>query len=408
MIKNPSTKVSDLQNQESTPIISKHQALFLNALKGLLRNPVRSIIVILCLIALLSPFVTAITICEGVKSQYSSILREGCDVYVARDNYGSNAPIELSVVGKLEGIQGVTKVVPRVIGRTYVRGKFLAILGIGSEFIPSSVQIIKGRLPRAKGEVILGWKAAEYLELKLGSEFTIERNPTQDFRIVGLFRSTFNVWNADLLLMNFEDASDLFGIRGKATDLLVFTRPGYEQIVDIIVRLSEQEEESELPTLRVQTRDLIDRYTQRGFNIKAGVFAGFYCLVFALGIPAIGVISGFGQSERRREIGVMKALGWQTPEVLEMVALENLILGLISVPCIILAATGWVHIFNGAVVSKSFIANLDVMIPFSVPSEIFPIPFVLCIMMAVILTMVGSIYPTWRTAIVPPSEAMKT
>ncbi len=192
MIKNPSTKVSDLQNQESTPIISKHQALFLNALKGLLRNPVRSIIVILCLIALLSPFVTAITICEGVKSQYSSILREGCDVYVARDNYGSNAPIELSMVGKLKGIQGVTKVVPRVIGRTYVRGKFLAILGIGSEFIPSSVQIIKGRLPRAKGEVILGWKAAEYLELKLGSEFTIERNPTQDFRIVGLFRSTFN------------------------------------------------------------------------------------------------------------------------------------------------------------------------------------------------------------------------
>ncbi|NVM25154.1 MAG: FtsX-like permease family protein [Desulfobacterales bacterium] len=406
MTKSPPIVTANLSNQQSTPIFGKHQALFLNALKGLLRNPVRNIIVILCLIALLSPFVTAITICEGVKSQYSSILREGCDVYVARDNYGSNAPIELSMMGKLKEIQGVTKVVPRVIGRTYVRGKFLAILGIGSQFIPSSVQIIKGRLPGAKGEVILGWRAAEYLELKPGSEFTIERNPGQNFRIVGLFRSTFNVWNADLLVMNFEDASDLFGIPGKATDLLVFTRPGYEQIVDIIIHISD--EETGQPLLRVQTTDLIDRYSKRGFNIKAGVFAGFYCLVFALGIPAIGVISGFGQSERRREIGVMKALGWQTPEVLEMVALENLILGLISVPCIILAATGWIHIFNGAVVSKFFIANLGVMIPFSVPSEIFPIPFVLCIMMAVILTMVGSIYSTWRTAIVSPSEAMKT
>jgi ABC-type antimicrobial peptide transport system permease subunit len=146
----------------------------------------------------------------------------------------------------------------------------------------------------------------------------------------------------------------------------------------------------------------------RGFNIKAGVFTGFYCLVLALGIPALGVISGFGQSERRREIGVMKALGWQTPEVLEMIALENLVLGIVSVPCIVLAATGWIHIFNGAFISRFFIANLNVLIPFSVPSRIFPIPFVLSIMMALILTMVGSIYSTWRTAVVPPSEAMKT
>jgi ABC-type lipoprotein release transport system permease subunit len=406
MTKSPSINTANLSNQQRTTIFSKHRALFLNALKGLLINTVRSSIVILCLIALLSPFVTAIAICEGVKSQYSIILQEGCDVYVARDNYGSNAPIELSMIGKLMEIQGVTKVVPRVIGRTYVKGKFLAVLGTSSEFIPPSVQIIQGRPPRAKGEVILGWKAAEYLNLKLGDRFTIKRSPQQEFRIVGLFRSPFNVWNADLLLMNFEDASDLFGIRGKATDLLVYTRPGYEQIVDLIIHISE--EETGQPLLRIQTKDLIDRYSKRGFNSKAGVFAGFYCLVFALGIPALGVISGFGQSERRREIGVMKALGWQTPEVLEMIALENLILSIISIPFIILVAAGWIHIFNGAVISKFFIANLDVMIPFSVPARIFPIPFVLSIMMAVILTMVGSIYSTWKTAIVPPSEAMKT
>ena len=405
MIKSPSIKLSNSQIQQSTPIVRKHQALFVNALRDLLRNPVRSIIVILSLIAIVSPFVTAIAICEGVKSQYKGILKEGGDIYVAKDNYGSNAPIELDLIERLLAIQGVTKVVPRVIGRTYVKGKFLAILGIHPESIPSSIQLIRGRKPEAQEEVILGQGAAEYLNLTVGSRFSIKRNPGQVFRIVGLFHSRFRIWNADLLLMNFEDASDLFGIQGKATDLLVYTRPGYEKIVDIIIHRSE--EESDAPLLRVQTRDLIDRYSRRGFNIKAGVFAGFYCLVFALGIPAIGVISGFGQSERRREIGVMKALGWQTPEVLEMVALENLILSVMSVPCIILAATVWIHIFNGIVISKFFIANLDIIIPFSVPSRIFPIPFVLGIMVAMILTMTGSIYSTWKTAIVPPSEAMK-
>lgn len=395
------------QNRKSTPFISKHQALFLNAVKCLLRNPIRSCIVILSLIALLTPFVTGIAICEGIKAQFKSALRQGGDVYVARDNYGSNAPIELDIIKRIRDIQGVTHVVPRIIGRAYVKGKFLAVLGTAPKYFPSSVEIIKGRKPKTKGEILLGQKAAEYAGLDVGSRFSLKRRPGQIFEIAGLFVSTCNIWNADLLLMDFEDASDLFGLMGKATDLSVMTRPGYEEIVDIIVRLSEEEEQSGQPALRVQTRELIDRYSQRGFNIKAGVYTGFYCLVFALGIPSIGVISGFGLSERRREIGVMKALGWQTQEVLEMVALENLIMSILSVPFIILATMGWIYLFNGAGISKFFIASLNIMIPFSVPSRIFPVPVFLGAFLAIILTMVGSIYSTWRTSIVPPSEAVK-
>ena len=408
MTRNSFNKVDHPEGQEDKSLVSKHRALFLNAIKCLLRNRVRSTVVILCLIALLSPFVTALSICEGIKSQYREMLNQAGDVYVARDNYGSNAPIELEVIEHLQRIQGVTEVVPRVIGRTYVKGKFLAILGIDPGYIPASIRLAEGRAPKAKGDVIIGKEASAYLNLGLGARFSIKRSPGQRFQIVGLFHSPCNIWNVDLLVMNYEDASELFGIRGMATDLSVYTRPGYEKIVDVIVRLSEKEEESGKPALRVQTKELVDRYSQRGFNVKAGVFTGLYCLVLALGIPSIGVISGFGFSERRREIGVMKALGWQTQEILEMVAMENLALSIISVPFIIIAAVAWIYLFNGAVIAKFFIASLDIMIPFQIPSMIFPIPAMLGLMMAMVLTMVGSIYSTWKTAIVPPSEAMKT
>ena len=394
------------QNRPRISILSKHQTLCLNGAKFLLRNPLRSMSVILCLTAILSPFVTAIAICEGIKFQYANILKEGGDLYVSRDNYGSNAPIELSLIERFEAIQGITKVIPRVIGRTYVKGKFMAVLGISSSSIPSSIQLILGREPKAKGEVILGQIAAEYLNLKVGSRFSINRNPGQIWRIVGLFRSTFTIWNADLLIMNFEDTCELFGVRDEATDFLIFTRPGYEQIVDKVIQIRE-EGEAARPPLRVQTRELIDRYSQRGFNIRAGVFAAFYSIVFALAIPSIGILSGFSQMERRREIGVMKALGWQTQEVLGMVAWENLILSLISIPFILIVATAWIHLFDGTGITPFFIAGINIIMPFSIPSRIFPIPFFLSIMMALILTMVGTIYSTWRTAVVPPSEAMK-
>jgi ABC-type antimicrobial peptide transport system permease subunit len=104
----------------------------------------------------------------------------------------------------------------------------------------------------------------------------------------------------------------------------------------------------------------------------------------------------------------MRALGWQTQEILEMTAMENLALSIISVPLIIIAAVLWIHLFNGAVIAKFFVASLGIIIPFQVPSRVFPVPAVLGFMLAVVLTMVGSIYSTWRTATVPPSEAMKT
>lgn len=392
--------------QNVSPLL-RHWALLSAAVGAIFRNPLRSGMVIVCIVAILSPLVTAIGICEGIKDQYAGILKEGADVYVTRDNYGSNAPIEMSVSERLMEIPGVTRVVPRIIGRAYAHGKFLAVFGISSTFMPRSIQMVEGRKPETRGDVIIGQRAAKHLNLKVGSRFVIGPNADQVFHVVGVFRSRFAIWNSDLLIMRFEDASDLFGMSGKATDLQVYTRPGYERIVDIIIRISEEDEQLTQPPLRVQTRELIGRYSQRGFNMKTGVFSGFYCLVLGLAIPGIGVISGFGLSDRRREIGVMKAVGWQTQEVLETVALENLMIGIVSVPLILLVSVAWIYIFNGAMIAKFFIAGTGTIIPFQVPAKIFPLGWLVAMMMALVVTMVGTIYSTWRAAAVPPSEVMK-
>jgi ABC-type lipoprotein release transport system permease subunit len=387
--------------------MTKHVALFLNATASLFRSRARNIAAMICLVALLSPFVAAIAISEGMKEQHERVLFEAGDVYVARDNYGSNAPVELSLSARLSEVQGVIQVVPRIVGRVYARGKLLTILGVGPRFIPSSLHMVEGRKSAARGDVIIGKNAANYLEVGIGSRFSLKRNPKQVFEIVGIFDSPYRIWNADLMVMGFDDASDLFGMSSKATDLVVHTRPGYEQIVNIIIRMSEEEAQSGLPPLRVQTKDLIHRYSVRGFNLKAGVFSGFYCLVLALGIPCLGVISGFGLSERRREIGIMKALGWTTQDVLEMVALENLILAGVSAVLVVGVAAAWVHFLNGAGIARFFIPGLGILVPFDVPARIFPVPAVFGLLTALILTMVGSIHSTWKTAVASPAEAMK-
>jgi ABC-type lipoprotein release transport system permease subunit len=67
----------------------------------------------------------------------------------------------------------------------------------------------------------------------------------------------------------------------------------------------------------------------------------------------------------------------------------------------------WVKLFNGFFIARLFIAGIESMPPFPVPSIFLPFPFVISIFFALVLTMTGSIYSTWKASVIPPVEAMR-
>jgi len=389
--------------------MNKHLNLLYTAVENILRNKVRSVVLILCLIAVLFPFVTALSISEGIKFQSLISVEEGADIYVTVDYFGSNAPISLNHLERFRKMDGVTKVFPRIVGRTYFANRLVTIVGILPENVPKSIRLSQGSMFREKGDVIVGGGLAEEFRLQPGVRFSLSINASKLLRVAGIFDSSASIWSANLILMPFEDASEFFKMKGRATDILIYTRPGYAPILakEIQEKISSSDPEPSGPPLRVQDKTLIQRYFQRGFNYKAGVFTALYTVAFALAIPALLIVSGFGQTERRKEIGVIKATGWQTQEVMEMVALENLIISLTSAPLAILMAMAWLKLFNGAFIAQFFIAEVGLMAPFPIPSRFLPLPSFFAFLFAVVLTMVGSLYSTWRTATIPPVEAMR-
>jgi ABC-type lipoprotein release transport system permease subunit len=306
-------------------------------------------------------------------------------------------------------MEGVVKVFPRVVGRSYFANQLATLVGIPAENIPKSIRLMQGEMFREKGEVVVGKGLAKDFQLQIGVRFTLSANSSKIFKVSGIFDSDTTIWSSNLILMSFEDASEFFKMKGKATDILIYTRPGYAPFL-----AKEIQEKMEIsnpgqvePPLRVQDKTLVKRYFERGFNYKAGVFTALYTVAFALAIPALLIISGFGQTERRKEIGIIKATGWQTQEVMEMVALENLVISLTSAPISILLAMVWLKWFNGAFIAQFFIAEIGLMAPFPVPSRFLPLPCLFAFLFAIVLTMVGSLYSTWKTATVPPVEAMR-
>jgi ABC-type antimicrobial peptide transport system permease subunit len=114
-----------------------------------------------------------------------------------------------------------------------------------------------------------------------------------------------------------------------------------------------------------------------------------------------------GASPRRREIGLLKSEGWSTFDVLEMVALENLLVSLFAAGAALSIALVWLHVLRAPLIAPLFLAELPAFPDIAIPSRFLPLPALLAFVFSVVVTMTGSIYTTWRTSITRPVDVLR-
>jgi ABC-type lipoprotein release transport system permease subunit len=377
-----------------------HLNLFIQSVLSILRNRDRSLVVIGCLLAVLVPFVAAMAVSEGVRAQSTLSIDAGADLYITRAQYGRNGPLNTDKVAEFAKIPGVVKVVPRISGRTYLGEELAIVVGIDSPELLSSRSQKLG-----PSEVLMGRSLAERLELKKGDELRFFLFPALPFTIVDLIDGDLSIWSSSLVVLSFNDAATLFKLPGLASEILIYARPGTaDNIAEHLSSLGKPWDMT--PPLRIQTKSIVHQYINRGFDLQAGVFFLFYLTAFGLSIPALLILSGFGRGARRKEIGILKATGWQTLEVMEMTCLENILLALLGSMLAIVIAMVWLKVGNGIGIAPLFISGISWIPDFKVPSLFTPMPVLFSFLFGIVLTMLGTVISTWKTAVTPPLTTM--
>lgn len=389
---------------QQQPFYLRHVNLILAAGGNLVRrNSLRTLILTLSLTAILFPFLAALSISEGIKFQSKISVEEGADFYVTGDSAGSSAPMPLSAIERFRSLPGVDRVVSRIVGRAYLGERIITIVGMPGGTLPDSLIQAGGRRIQNKGDVIVGSSIASRHGLTTGSRFYMPINQWKRFTVTGVFSSKCSIWSSKLIYMSLEDAGELFRMKGMATDFLVYAKPNQSPVVSIYLQLENKVD----PPFRAQSRELVNSYFQKGFESRAGIFTAFYLATFALAIPIVFILAGLGWRERRKEIGTLKAVGWQSLDVMEVVIWENIFVSLISASLALVVAFVWIKGLNGFFIAQFFIGESGLIPDFSVPSRFIPVPAFLALALALTVTMTGSLYYTWRMAATHPAETMR-
>lgn len=206
----------------------------------------------------------------------------------------------------------------------------------------------------------------------------------------------------DLVVMGISDVKKIFGIPdGLATDLAVSIR-NKREIDTAALKIFEK-----FPDTRTISKPQLIRTYEAVFDWRGGLLAVILlAAAVAFCILAWDKATGLSEEERR-EIGLLKASGWLTSDVLELKMLEGGVLSLTSFLTGIIGA--YIHVFlAGSSIFLPVLKGWSTMFP-----EFRLIPRVDLFMVSVLMFLTVAPYiavtilPSWKAAATEPDIVMR-
>lgn len=113
-------------------------------------------------------------------------------------------------------------------------------------------------------------------------------------------------------------------------------------------------------------------------------------------------------TEEYRTIGVLKAVGWKTADVLELKFWEGAVVSGLSVLTGLLAAQIHLIVFDGALFAR-VVKGWSVMFPdFDLAPGLDVYTMLVCLPLVVVPYVVASLVPTWRASVTDPDSVMRS
>jgi ABC-type lipoprotein release transport system permease subunit len=329
----------------------------------------------------------------SIRKEASILLEASPEMIVQRLVAGRHELIPTTYIDKIRGIRGVSSVKGRLWGYYYdpITGANYTLV------VPEEGELNSGEITVGEG----------ISRTRLVFEGDTMEFRTYDGVIINLeiknrISSQSELISSDLILISEDDFRRLFGTpRAFATDLTLRVKNPRE-LTTIAVKIAEL-----LPDTRQILRDEILRTYDAVFNWRGGIM-----VVILLGAMLAFIIFAWDKasglsSEERREIGILKAIGWETSDVILMKFWEGIVVSLSSFLLGIILA--YVHVFSAsAMLFEPVLKGWAILypkfriIPFIDASQIVALFF-----FTVVPYTVATIIPSWRAATVDPDSVMR-
>lgn len=379
-----------------TPWLRRQRYLADFTLAGLARRRGKNTALVVIYALIVFVLASAMLFSSALRREADLVLADAPELIVQRLLMGRHDMIPADRIETLKTIRGVASVRGRLWGYFYdsINGaNYTFMVPDDPAYAPGPGEAIIGEaIPRNRGHK---WENAPLF---------VSRTPGDlvKFEIIDTLSDDSALVSADLVLISEADFREFFGIGPDVyTDIAVTIRNPRE-IATIVAKA-----EKLMPDARFVTRADISRTYQKLFSWREGLLIAMAAAaILAFVIFAAEKASGLS-AEEAREIGILKAIGWDTSDVIAMKLWEG---GLVSVGAFLAGTVlAYVHVFLfSAGLFAPILKGWAVIYPeFSLAPHIDGLQLSTLFVLTVLPYTAATLVPIWRVASADPDQVMR-
>lgn len=373
--------------------LAKHRYFLDFTLSSLLRRKAKNIS-LLTVFALIVFLLTSVLFFTGaIRNEAERVLQGAPEMIVQRTLAGRHELIPLDYLSKIRDIRGIQTVEARLWGYYYHPASLsnYTVMATGAYSLKDD-QVIVGE------GVLRTWQGVQGDHLFFRAfDGTVLR-----FSILDRFTADTALVSSDLILMSAAGFRHIFGVPdGFATDLAAAIRNTKESvtIAEKVIGL--------LPDTRPVLREEIQRTYASLFDWRSGyVIVLLSGAVLAFFIFAWDKATGL-TAEEKAEIGILKAIGWDTTDVLLLKFWEGMVICLTAFVLGTVAAYGHVFVADAPLFEHALKGWAILYPSFELTPSIDLYELAAVFGLTVLPYTLITIVPAWRAAITDPDAVMR-
>ncbi len=374
-------------------MIDKQRNIIDFTLAALLRRKGKNAALLVSYTLIVALLASVMFLTHALRREADFVLQDAPEMVVQKMVAGRYDLIPLAYQDKIATIMGVRTVEGRLWGYYYDAG-------VGANYTvmtPTDTPIVPGT-------IVIGEGIARTRKIAAGDLLPLRGadGQTNLYQVERLLSSESSLVSADLLLMAQDDFRTLFHIPSHLVTDLVLTVGNPSEMATIVRKITEA-----LPDTRSIVKADVARTYDALFSWRSGIMVVILSSIFlSFLIFAWDKASGLS-AEERHEIGILKALGWDTSDVLLMKFWEGMAISLSSLMTGVLLA--YVHVFfTSSALFQPVLKGWSVLYPdFRLTPFVSLYQIVTLFFLTVVPYTVATIIPAWRAATVDPDSVMR-
>jgi putative ABC transport system permease protein len=313
---------------------------------------------------------------------------------------------DLETISKIREVKVATPIIANKMVRFNMRGReyFVEVFGVTNEYfeINKNAEVEDGRalLRTDNAVVVVGANIAQPLDedeaiVDVGDRIKIEatvldQQKTLTLRVIGIYSRTGGSFGADLdnsIGIPLRTAQQFFEVGGEF-DYIMAQAESLELVSVVVERIEEKLGDNVMVISFESAQDMVGSVLGTIESVLGGIAA------ISLIVAGVGIINTMTVSvmERTREIGVLKAIGAKSSDVLLLFLSEAVMTGI-----------------TGGIAGALFGVLLSLIIGdfINMPPDPSLSLVVSVVGFAVVTAVISGLYPAWRASNLRPVEALR-